>query len=73
MLAPPTPSIHVSDEASRAKDAAQDKEDHRMLSALEKPRTHYDVEVVTKLVVYAGKYLPNLFALWFVWLVADSI
>lgn len=26
-----------------------------MLSALEKPRTHYDVEVVTKLVVYAGK------------------
>ncbi|KAF2482966.1 phosphatidic acid phosphatase type 2/haloperoxidase [Neohortaea acidophila] len=54
LLAPPMPAIHVSDEASRAKDAARDKEDHRMLSALEKPRTHYDVEVVTKLVVYAG-------------------
>ena len=26
-----------------------------MFSAVEKPRTHYDVEVITKLVVYAGK------------------
>lgn len=70
MLAPPTPAIHVSDEASRAKDAARDKEDHRMLSALEKPRTHYDVEVVTKLVVYAGKWfypLPGE-----LWVIADD-
>lgn len=28
----------------------------RMFETLEQPRTHYDVEVITKLVVYAGKY-----------------
>lgn len=31
-----------------------DKSDRRMFSKLEKPRIRYDVEVITKLVVYAG-------------------
>ena len=31
-----------------------EKNDRKMFSLLEKPRTHYDVEVITKLVVYAG-------------------
>ena len=31
-----------------------DKEDREMFSQLEKPRVRYDVEVVTKLIVYAG-------------------
>lgn len=44
---PLTPPL--SDAAS---DAASDAE---MFLALEKPRVRYDVEVVTKLVVYAGK------------------
>ena len=38
--------------ASRADDGIRDEQ---MFSALEKPRVRYDVEVVTKLVVYAGK------------------
>ena len=32
-----------------------EKEDKEMFSKLEKPRVRYDVEVVTKLIVYAGK------------------
>lgn len=31
-----------------------EKNDQKMFSALEKPRIRYDVEVITKLVVYAG-------------------
>jgi len=34
--------------------------DESMFLALEKPRVRYDVEVVTKLVVYAGKYIERL-------------
>lgn len=36
-----------------------DKNDRKMFSALEKPRTHYDVEVITKLVIYAGIVSPS--------------
>lgn len=32
----------------------EEKSDRRMFSNLEKPRVRYDVEVITKLVVYAG-------------------
>jgi hypothetical protein len=33
--------------------------EREMFSRLEKPRVRYDVEVVTKLVVYTGKYIPD--------------
>lgn len=32
-----------------------DRLDREMFSSLQKPRVRYDVEVITKLVVYAGK------------------
>lgn len=32
-----------------------EKEEREMFSRLEKPRVRYDVEVVTKLIVYSGK------------------
>lgn len=38
----------------RDSDREEAKNDREMVSGLEKPRTHYDVEVITKLVVYAG-------------------
>lgn len=34
----------------------EEKEEREMFSKLEKPRVRYDVEVVTKLIVYAGEY-----------------
>ena len=37
------------------RDEEDEKNDHAMFLALERPRTRYDVEVITKLVVYAGK------------------
>ena len=33
----------------------QEKEERELFSKLEKPRVRYDVEVVTKLIVYTGK------------------
>lgn len=37
-------------------DASQyEKEEQEMFSKLEKPRVRYDVEVITKLIVYSGK------------------
>lgn len=33
-----------------------DRQDQEIFLSLEKPRVRYDVEVITKLVVYAGKY-----------------
>lgn len=33
----------------------EERQDQAMFSALEKPRVRYDVEVITKLVVYAGR------------------
>jgi hypothetical protein len=40
-------------------------ENKRLLAAVEKPRIRYDVEVVTKLVVYAGEFEPFLFFSYF--------
>lgn len=37
-----------------------EREERAMFSRLEKPRVRYDVEVVTKIIVYAGKDLRNL-------------
>lgn len=34
-----------------------DREDREMFSKLEKPRVRYDVEVITKLIVYTGTIL----------------
>ena len=34
----------------------QDRDEKEMFSKLEKPRVRYDVEVVTKLIVYSGKW-----------------
>lgn len=53
-LTPPaSDSGHMSDFS--AKEEEEEKRmDHAMFLALQKPRVRYDVEVVTKLVVYAG-------------------
>ncbi|KAF2719113.1 hypothetical protein K431DRAFT_286995 [Polychaeton citri CBS 116435] len=48
LLTPP-PSDVASDSANE-----DEKQDREMFSLLEKPRVRYDVEVITKLVVYAG-------------------
>lgn len=45
---------------SASADRRQDEwEEREMFSKLEKPRVRYDVEVVTKLIVYAGKTYPR--------------
>ncbi|KAG8527690.1 uncharacterized protein KY384_007844 [Bacidia gigantensis] len=54
-----TPSEHGSNSAVPSRQPSQErrrheKEDREMFSKLEKPRVRYDVEVVTKLIVYAG-------------------
>lgn len=57
---PTTPPSELADD-SQAEDAVVDVDDQNelgekeMFSQLEKPRVRYDVEVVTKLVVYSGK------------------
>ena len=51
LLTPPPSDAGASSDSGRE----DEKSDRGMFSALEKPRTHYDVEVITKLVVYAGK------------------
>ena len=50
LLTPPASDGGASSDSGRE----DEKNDREMFSLLEKPRTHYDVEVVTKLVVYAG-------------------
>ena len=41
---------------SASADRRQDeREEREMFSKLEKPRVRYDVEVITKIIVYAGK------------------
>lgn len=49
LLTPPL-SRATSNDSGRE----DEQQDQRMFSALEKPRIRYDVEVITKLVVYAG-------------------
>jgi dihydrosphingosine 1-phosphate phosphatase len=50
LLTPPLSDAGTSSDGSRE----EERNDREMFSALEKPRTHYDVEVITKLVVYTG-------------------
>lgn len=53
-LTPPlSESGHISDYGGK-EDEEEQQQDQAMFLALEKPRVRYDVEVVTKLVVYAG-------------------
>jgi hypothetical protein len=55
-LTPPaSDSGNGSDAGREDKEESEDAEqDHKMFLALAKPRVRYDVEVVTKLVIYAG-------------------
>ncbi|KAK6440755.1 Long-chain base-1-phosphate phosphatase [Oleoguttula sp. CCFEE 5521] len=50
LLTPPLSDVGASSDSSKEDEA----EDRNMFSALDKPRIRYDVEVITKLVVYAG-------------------
>ena len=47
-------SVNTSRQSSQAR-RQDEREEREMFSKLEKPRLRYDVEVVTKLVVYTGK------------------
>ena len=61
-LTPPaSDSGNGGDVGREEKEEREDAEqDHQMFLALAKPRVRYDVEVVTKLVIYAGtKYLVS--------------
>lgn len=55
---PLTPPASDSGNLSDSGGKEEERRDHEMFLALEKPRVRYDVEVVTKLVVYAGKQCP---------------
>lgn len=49
------PASEKSEETSPNDTSVEEqKNDRRLFSLLEKPRTHYDVEVITRLVVYTG-------------------
>ena len=50
LLTPPASDGGASSDSGRE----DERKDREMFSALEKPRIRYDVEVITKLVVYAG-------------------
>ena len=59
LYTPLTPgSLVASSGSSSRRPSAErrqdEKEEREMFSKLEKPRVRYDVEVVTKLIVYAG-------------------
>lgn len=48
--------LDIDGDPQTLNDASQDeKEEREMFSKLEKPRVRYDVEVMTKLIVYSGK------------------
>ena len=56
---PITPDSMIQEPSDITRSASQDrrqneKEDREMFSQLEKPRVRYDVEVITKLIVYTG-------------------
>ena len=58
--APLTPDS-MNEQNDTVRSASQDrreneKEDREIFSRLEKPRVRYDVEVITKLIVYTGRY-----------------
>lgn len=50
-----TPVSTRSPNQSEAERRDDEREDREMFSRLEKPRVRYDVEVVTKLIVYSGE------------------
>jgi hypothetical protein len=52
VLTPPPSEASASSDEQREEEQA----DRKMLAAVEKPRVRYDVEVITKLVVYAGEF-----------------
>ena len=47
----PVPSIDIEEPEDPKEEA---KQDQKMFDALQRPRVRYDVEVITKLIVYAG-------------------
>ena len=51
LLTPPASDAGASSDSGKE----DERNDRRMFSSVEKPRLHYDAEVITKLVVYAGK------------------
>jgi hypothetical protein len=67
LFAPATPPLGAADEKEDDDDAEifvglqNELEEKEMFSRLEKPRVRYDVEVVTKLVVYTGKLVARKF------------
>jgi hypothetical protein len=60
-LASPLPDISgIGPPTADPADAIQlERSEQEMFSRLEKPRVRYDVEVVTKLIVYSGKTIPS--------------
>lgn len=50
LLTPPLSEADAQSDSGKE----DEKKDREMFSALEKPRIRYDVEVITKLIVYAG-------------------
>jgi hypothetical protein len=55
-LTPPASDSGNGSDAGRddREDGQDAEQDHQMFLALERPRVRYDVEVITKLVIYAG-------------------
>jgi hypothetical protein len=56
---PLTPGSGPSSRRPSAERRQDEKEEREMFSKLEKPRVRYDVEVITKLVVYTGKVVSS--------------
>jgi hypothetical protein len=52
---PPASDAGVIDMDDTVMDLDEEKEDRDMFLKLERPRVRYDVEVITKLIVYTGK------------------
>lgn len=62
---PPTPDPGLAIPGTLKRRLSDDRrqyerEDREMFSRLEKPRVRYDVEVITKLIVYSGIVKPEL-------------
>ena len=54
LYTPLTPSSSRGSRRPSAERRQDEKEEREMFSKLEKPRVRYDVEVITKLIVYTG-------------------
>ncbi len=59
LYTPSTPGSGPSSRRPSAERRQDEKEEREMFSKLEKPRVRYDVEVITKLVVYTGKVVSS--------------